>query len=156
MRAKPGEAFWWNGWHPWEGPALSGIWQQWLHRVPSHGPLGEIRALSSLSFPSPHLSLFSLLILISRREETHAGLRGAHVATGFPHPALPPAWGADGAPTWPLAPGLDWGGLQWGQGVLGDKEALKAQRLCPCWATKVSSSTAFSSPPRALPKSRGI
>ena len=106
-------------------------------------------------FPLSHLFLFTLLILISRREETHPGLRGAHVATGFPRPAPPPAWGDDGAPTWPLVPGLDWGGLQWGQGVLGDMEALKAQRLCSCWAMKVSSSTAFSSPPRALPNSRG-
>ena len=105
-------------------------------------------------FPLSHLFLFAFLILISRREETHSGLRGARVATGFPRPAPPPAWGDDGAPTWPLVPGLDWGGLQWVQGPLGDMEALKAQQPCSCYVTKVSSSTVFS-PPRALPNSRG-
>ena len=105
-------------------------------------------------FPLFHLFLFALLILISRREETHPGL-GCTCGRWISSPCPAPSLGDSGAPTWPLVPGLDWGGLQWGQGVLGDMEALKAQRPCSWWAMKVSSSTAFSSPPRALPNSRG-
>ena len=57
-----------------------------LQRVPIWGKAGPCLLFAGAPFSRSRFFLFSFFILISRREETHLGLRGARAATGLPRP----------------------------------------------------------------------